>query len=53
VVNRAENKVAIDRLEQIATETTTLDGKPWTDTRMQVKGRHTGQPSAPGDIQLQ
>lgn len=52
IVNRAENKVSADRLEQVATETTTLEGKPWSEIRLRVVGRFMGQECAPGDIQV-
>ena len=52
VVNRAENQVSADRLEQVATETTTREGQPWSEVRVRVVGRLTGADCAAGDIQL-
>ncbi|MBA4266744.1 MAG: hypothetical protein C0453_16830 [Comamonadaceae bacterium] len=51
-VTRAVNKVSADRLEQVSTETMTMDGEPWSEVRVRVDGKLTGQPCQEGDIQL-
>ncbi|WP_310312255.1 DUF3617 family protein [Hydrogenophaga palleronii] len=51
-VTRAVNKVSADRLEQVATETMTRDGEPWSEVTVRVDGKLTGQACQEEDIQL-
>lgn len=52
IVNRAESRVSADRLEQKATEITTVNGELWSDVSVRVDARLTGQDCLPSDTQL-